>query len=156
MASLQNGVDNAERLRAVLSQPVFAAAVYLGAYMNGPGIVRHTGRGDLVLGASRADAARPVPLRFRVAPGLAEIGLGPLSIGPLVQPDANSHHHMGTTRMGADAQTGVTDVHGQVFGTDNLFVAGASVFPAAGFANPTLTSIALSLRLARWLKGGTA
>ena len=59
VASLQNGVDNAERLRAVLPQPVFAAVVYVGAYMDGPGIVRHTGRGDLVLGASRADAARP-------------------------------------------------------------------------------------------------
>jgi len=59
VASLQNGVDNAERLRAVLSQPVFAAVVYVGAYMDGPGMVRHTGRGDLVLGASRADVARP-------------------------------------------------------------------------------------------------
>jgi 2-dehydropantoate 2-reductase len=59
VVSLQNGVDNAERLRAVLSQPVFAAVVYVGAYMDGPGSVRHTGRGDLVLGASRADAARP-------------------------------------------------------------------------------------------------
>ncbi len=59
VASLQNGVDNAERLRAVLPQPVFAAVVYVGAYMDGPGIVRHTGRGDLVLGTSRADAARP-------------------------------------------------------------------------------------------------
>jgi 2-dehydropantoate 2-reductase len=68
VASLQNGVDNAERLRAVLSQPVFAAVVYVGAYMDGPGIVRHTGRGDLVLGAARADAARP-----EVAPRLAEL-----------------------------------------------------------------------------------
>jgi len=68
VVSLQNGVDNAERLRAVLSQAVFAAVVYVGAYMNGPGIVRHTGRGDLVLGASRADAARP-----GVAQRLAEV-----------------------------------------------------------------------------------
>jgi len=68
VVSLQNGVDNAERLRAVLSQTVFAAVVYVGAYMNGPGIVRHTGRGDLVLGASRADAARP-----GVAQRLAEV-----------------------------------------------------------------------------------
>jgi 2-dehydropantoate 2-reductase len=59
VASLQNGVDNAERLRAVLTQPVLAAVVYVGAYMDGPGIVRHTGRGDLVLGTSRADATRP-------------------------------------------------------------------------------------------------
>jgi 2-dehydropantoate 2-reductase len=59
VASLQNGVDNADRLRAVLSQPVLAAVVYVGAYMDGPGIVRHTGRGDLVLGAARADRERP-------------------------------------------------------------------------------------------------
>lgn len=68
VVSLQNGVDNAERLRAVLSQPVFAAVVYVGAYMDGPGIVRHTGRGDLVLGASRVDAARP-----GIAPRLAAV-----------------------------------------------------------------------------------
>ncbi len=68
VASLQNGVDNAERLRAVLPQPVLAAVVYVGAYMEGPGVVRHTGRGDLVLGASRADATRP-----EVARGLARV-----------------------------------------------------------------------------------
>lgn len=102
------------------------------------------------------DAARHERLRSLIALSFAEIGLGPLAIGPLVQPDANSHHHMGTTRLGADAKEGVTDVNGQVFGTDNLFIAGASVFPAAGFANPTLTSIALSVRLARWLKAGMA
>jgi 2-dehydropantoate 2-reductase len=59
LVTLQNGVDNAERLRAVLPQTVFAAVVYVGAYMSAPGVVRHTGRGDLVLGAARADAARP-------------------------------------------------------------------------------------------------
>jgi len=68
VVSLQNGVDNAERLRAVLPQPVLAAVVYVGAYMEGPGVVRHTGRGDLVLGASRADATRP-----EVARGLARV-----------------------------------------------------------------------------------
>ena len=59
VASLQNGVDNADRLRVELAQPVLAAVVYVGAYMNGPGVVRHTGRGDLVLGAARADRERP-------------------------------------------------------------------------------------------------
>ena len=59
VASLQNGVDNAERLRAVLPQVVLAAVVYVGVYMNGPGVVRHAGRGDHVLAASRAHAARP-------------------------------------------------------------------------------------------------
>jgi 2-dehydropantoate 2-reductase len=68
VVSLQNGVDNAERLRGVLTRPVLAAVVYVGAYMEGPGVVRHTGRGDLVLGASRADATRP-----EVARGLARV-----------------------------------------------------------------------------------
>lgn len=104
----------------------------------------------------RDDAARHERLRSVIARGLVDVGLGPLSIGALVPPDANSHHHMGTTRMGADARSGVTDVHGQVFGTDNVFVAGAATFPSAGFANPTLTTIALSLRLARHLKAGNS
>jgi choline dehydrogenase-like flavoprotein len=96
----------------------------------------------------RADAERLIRLRAVVARGLEDMGLGPLAIGALVPPDPNSHHHLGTTRMGPDPKTGVTDSHGQVFGTDNLFVVGGSLFPAAGYANPTLTAIALALRLA--------
>lgn len=52
--SLQNGVDNAERLGAVLGRPVVPVAVYVATEMVGPGCVRHNGRGDLVLGASEA------------------------------------------------------------------------------------------------------
>jgi choline dehydrogenase-like flavoprotein len=62
------------------------------------------------------------------------------------------YHHMGTTRMATSPQTGVVDPDCQVFGTANLYVAGSSVFPAAGYANPTLTLIALALRLADHLK----
>jgi len=58
IVSLQNGVDNATRIAAVLPQPVYAAVVYVGCYMEGPGQVRHTGRGDLVLGVPRALATR--------------------------------------------------------------------------------------------------
>lgn len=50
--SLQNGVDNAERLAAVLDRPVVPVAVYVATAMAGPGHVRHNGRGDLILGAS--------------------------------------------------------------------------------------------------------
>jgi 2-dehydropantoate 2-reductase len=53
IVSLQNGVDNADKLRDALDNPVFAAVVYVGTSMNGAGIVRHAGRGDLVLGAER-------------------------------------------------------------------------------------------------------
>lgn len=55
--SLQNGVDNAERLQAVLERPVVAAVVYVATEMAGPGHVRHHGRGDLVLAPSPASSA---------------------------------------------------------------------------------------------------
>jgi hypothetical protein len=65
-------------------------------------------------------------------------------------------HHMGTARMGRDPDEGLVDSNLRVFGTENLYVAGASVFPSAGFANPTLTAIALALRLAGHLAGNRA
>ena len=55
--SLQNGVDNAERLQAVLQRPVTPAVVYVATEMAGPGYVRHHGRGDLVLAPSPASTA---------------------------------------------------------------------------------------------------
>lgn len=56
--SLQNGVENAQWIAEIVDQVVLAAVVWVGAYMEGPGIVRHTGRGDLVLGVTRACANR--------------------------------------------------------------------------------------------------
>jgi 2-dehydropantoate 2-reductase len=50
--SLQNGVDNPQRLRSVTGHPVIPAVVYVGSGMAGPGHVRHHGGGDLVIGAS--------------------------------------------------------------------------------------------------------
>ena len=58
------------------------------------------------------------------------------------------YHHMGTTRMADDPREGVTDSFGRVHGVDNLFVAGSSLFPTSGWANPTLTIAALALRTA--------
>src|SRR5262245_373500 len=49
---LQNGVDNAERLGAIVPNPAVPAVVYVSAEMIGPGRVRHNGRGDLILGPS--------------------------------------------------------------------------------------------------------
>jgi choline dehydrogenase-like flavoprotein len=65
-------------------------------------------------------------------------------------------HHMGTTRMAGSARRGVVDSNSKVFGVDNLYVAGASVFPTGGHSNPTLTLIALAVRLADHLKGRLA
>jgi choline dehydrogenase-like flavoprotein len=61
-------------------------------------------------------------------------------------------HHMGTTRMSADPRSGVVDADCRVHGVANLFVASSSVFPTSGFANPTLTIVALALRLADHLR----
>jgi 2-dehydropantoate 2-reductase len=52
--SLQNGVENADRLRAILPQDVLAAVVYIGTEMAGPGHVKHHGRGELIIERSRA------------------------------------------------------------------------------------------------------
>jgi choline dehydrogenase-like flavoprotein len=59
-----------------------------------------------------------------------------------------SNHHLGTTRMHADPARGVVDPDCRVHSVDNLFVAGSSVFPTYGASNPTLTIVALALRLA--------
>ncbi len=61
-------------------------------------------------------------------------------------------HHMGTTRMHDDPKRGVTDKHCKVHGLANLHVAGSGNFTTGGAANPTLTIIALSLRLSDRLK----
>lgn len=58
------------------------------------------------------------------------------------------YHHMGTTRMSQSSDYGVVDENGRIWGCDNLFVAGSSVYPAAGYANPTLTIVALAARMA--------
>lgn len=65
-------------------------------------------------------------------------------------------HHMGTTRMHKDAARGVVDADCRVHGIDNLYVAGSSVFPTGGYANPTLTVVALALRLAEHLARRTS
>jgi glucose dehydrogenase len=62
-------------------------------------------------------------------------------------------HPAGGCPMGADESTGAVDAQCRVFGLDNLYVGGASVFPTSGSGNPTLTVVALALRLADHLLG---
>jgi choline dehydrogenase-like flavoprotein len=59
---------------------------------------------------------------------------------------------MGTTRMHREERQGVVNENCRVHGIPNLFIAGSSVFPTGSFANPTLTIVALALRLADHLK----
>ena len=60
-------------------------------------------------------------------------------------------HHIGTTRMSADPKDGTVNPDCRVHGVGNLYVASAAVFPTSGQANPTLTLLALTFRLAEHL-----
>jgi choline dehydrogenase-like flavoprotein len=82
--------------------------------------------------------------------GLGELDSALLHGGQMDLVDAS--HHMGTTRMGHDPRTSVVDPSCRVHGLDNLFVAGSSVFPTGGYANPTATLCALAIRLADHLE----
>ncbi len=62
------------------------------------------------------------------------------------------NHPCGTTRMSMNASNGVVDANCQVHNFGNLFICSSSVFPTGGYANPTLTIIALSLRLSNYIK----
>lgn len=62
-------------------------------------------------------------------------------------------HHMGTTRMSDDPKKGVVNANCQVHGIPNLFVAGSGCYATSGAPNPTLTLVALSLRLSDHVKG---
>jgi choline dehydrogenase-like flavoprotein len=86
------------------------------------------------------------------------LGLGRIVLDPTLDAAGwhmsmtGGKHHIGTTRMHADPRFGVVDPHCRVHECANLYVAGSSVFPTAGYANPTLTIVALAVRLSDHLK----
>ena len=82
---------------------------------------------------------------------LGEIAAGGGDLGALAAGAATTAHIMGTARMGSDPRKSVVDAHGRVHGVRNLYVGDGSVFASAGGFNPTLTIMALSLRMARHL-----
>ena len=67
-----------------------------------------------------------------------------------------SNHNIGTTRMADDPRQGVVDGNGKMHYVDNFWIAGSSVFPTSGSAQPTMTIVALALRLADHLKAELA
>ncbi len=62
------------------------------------------------------------------------------------------YHHMGTTRIHINPKQGVVDANGRMHGLSNLYIAGPSIFPTGGYANPVLTIVALTVRLADHIK----
>jgi len=125
------------------------------------------GRKRDALGLPRANITWRIPaddwrgaerLRLELARGIKAAGLGrlvddwtrheqgwPISM-------SGGKHHMGTTRMHVDPARGVVDADARVHSVDNLYVAGSSVFASGGWANPTLTIVALAIRLADHLR----
>jgi choline dehydrogenase-like flavoprotein len=91
-----------------------------------------------------------------MASALESTGLGryePAQPAPGGRLPVNGLHHMaGTTRMHDDPKKGVVNRQGRVHGVGNLFVGGSAVFTTSGYANPTLTNLALTLRVADAVK----
>lgn len=84
---------------------------------------------------------------------LLEQGYGPVSSGPLDgRIITGGYHHLGGAMMHVDADRGVVDADLRCHALDNLYVAGSAVFPTYCFSNPTLTIVALAVRLARHLE----
>lgn len=104
---------------------------------------RHTYRA--AAGLFGNELARACGGRFEPEPWLSDDDAIPARV-------RGTAHHLGTTRMADDPRQGVVDRDCRVHGLDNLHVAGSSVFPTGGWAFPTFTIVALSLRLADRLK----
>jgi choline dehydrogenase-like flavoprotein len=85
--------------------------------------------------------------------GVGELRYSPASLETeITRYGAYGGHHIGTARMGGNPRTSVVDADCRLHAVHNLYVAGAAVFPTSSQANPTLTLVALALRLARTLR----
>jgi len=89
--------------------------------------------------------------RVRINEWLLSKGGGELLPGFDDLEEVGGHHHMCTTRMASSAKDGVVDKNQKVFGVDNLYIAGCSVFSSGGHANPTFTITQMTLRLSDYL-----
>jgi choline dehydrogenase-like flavoprotein len=109
---------------------------------------------DWRLGARDATAVRTVVEQLALDLGARARGRAQVAIredAPWLDAHYGSHH-LGTTRMHANPKQGVVDADCRVHGVENLYIAGSSVFPTGGVSNPTLTIVALALRLADRLR----
>jgi len=111
---------------------------------------------SLNVGALETRTVDIVSRYFARAVGLADIGRMRLDFDPSGTGWAAEagwqYHHYGGTRMHDNPQLGVVDADCRVHGVENLFIAGSSVFPTGGHANPTLNLVALAIRLGDHIK----
>jgi hypothetical protein len=105
---------------------------------------------ELKVGEQMQRTLRTVTMRLDAELRKRRLGRLDLNLNGLVQPDEQwrlASHHAGTTRMSVSPTTGVVDSNCRLHDLANLYVAGSSVFPTSGWANPTLTIVALAFRL---------
>lgn len=98
--------------------------------------------------ATELDAESLVRTTELVDEALKSAGVGRAHADAPAKMVATGGHHLGTTRMANEPSAGVVDANCRVHGVANAYVASGSVFPTCSYANPTLTIIALALRLA--------
>lgn len=134
-------------------QPNATNRVVLGTRRDASGALR--GRVENHL--SRADIANISTLGMEVQRRLESLGARrtdqPMPPEDLTAGSHGMSHHMSTTRMSVDAASGVVDSDCRVHGVDNLYCMGTSVFTTGGYANPTLSVVAMAIRLADHLRG---
>ena len=87
-----------------------------------------------------------------IGQALIKSGAGKIRSLPSLTARARGGHHIGTTRMASSPSQGVVDENCKVHGLNNLYIASSSVFPTSSYANPTLTIVAMAIRLADYLK----
>lgn len=113
-------------------------------------------RADLQWRIDPADKENLLRTLQRMGDQLSALGLGPLEVEPWVTAPGDvwsnrafgGLHMMGATRMSVAPEEGVVDPDGRVHGLENLWIAGSSVFPTYGAANPGMTIVATALRTA--------
>ena len=87
-----------------------------------------------------------------IAQALNKCGIGQIRLSPNLVPRPLGGHHIGTTRMANTPCSGVVDANCKVYGVNNLYIASSSVFATSSYANPTLTVVAIAIRLADYIK----
>jgi choline dehydrogenase-like flavoprotein len=109
---------------------------------------------------SSRDRDTAVAMTKELARAVSQLKLGTLRAEPWLEHPgeawkahfSDAYHHAGTTRMAADPADGVVNTDLAVFDTAGLYLCGGSVFRTSGYANPTLTIVALAFRLADHLR----
>jgi choline dehydrogenase-like flavoprotein len=135
-------------------EPIPSSRVSLGTDRDALGVPRvlvdwHYSAGDV------ATATASMKL---FAHDIARSGIGAFEYDPasieleMTRYGAYGGHHLGTARMGSDPRKSVVDADCRIHGLRNLYVAGGAVFPTSSQANPTLTIVALAMRLATHLR----